>query len=129
MKQALTSARLAKRLVRGLESADQVLAGQARGLAQVDRRTGVERGGRVSRLLIVADDGSDRFYRSVATLLARHAPRVLALRLATDEATLGSACFGAGQVARALLLDHKDAVSQALVAAAFQWGVAEGEDE
>lgn len=119
---ALRSALAAGRVVRGLEGAERVLADEQRGLEQVDRATGVGRGGRVSRLVVLADDGSARFYRSVAYLLRRHAPRLLALRLELGERELGRLLFGADQVARALLLQHKDAVSAVLRALAAQWG-------
>jgi len=118
---ALKSAFSAGRIVRGLEGAERTLAVEAHGLSHVDRKTCVERGERVSRLLMLADDGSERFYRSVESLLRRHAPRVLALRLPADECALGRLLFGRDQVARLLLVEHKDAVSAVLLALAAQW--------
>lgn len=111
----------AGRIVRGFETAERVLAAEEKGLKHVDRTSGVERGGRVSRLLVLADDGSERFYREVEYLLRRHAPRVLALRLAVNELSLGQLIFGPGQVARLLLVEHKDAVSAVLLALASHW--------
>ena len=72
---ALRAAFSAGRIVRGLEGAERVLAAEQQGLDHVDRTTGVARGGRVSRLLVLADDGSERFYRNVELLLRRHGPR------------------------------------------------------
>lgn len=118
---ALKSAFAAGQVVRGLEAAERVLAGEERGLKRVDRRTGVERGGRVSRLLVLSDDGAERFYRKVEALLRRHAPRVLALRVSVDERALGELLFGPDRVARLLLVEHKDAVSAVLLALAAQW--------
>jgi hypothetical protein len=118
---ALKSAFSAGRIVRGLEGAERTLAVEEHGLSHVDRKTGIERGERVSRLLMLADDGSERFYRSVESLLRRHAPRVLALRLPADERALGQLLFGRDQVARLLLVEHKDAVSAVLLALAAQW--------
>jgi len=74
------------------------------------------RGQRVSRLLVIADDGAERFYRNVEGVVRRHAPRVLALRLSTDERMLGNLLFGPNQVARLLLVEHKNAVSAILLA-------------
>ena len=122
LRAALRSAYSAGRIVRGLEGAERVLAGEARGLSRVDRKTGVERGGRVSRLLVLADDGSERFYRDVESLLRLHTPRVLAMRLSADEHDLGELLFGPNRVARLLLVEHKDAVSATLLALAKQWG-------
>ena len=119
---ALKSAYSAGRIVRGLEGAERALGVEKRGQKQVDRRTGVDRGQRISRLLLLADDGSVRFYRTVESLLRRHAPRVLALRVPADEDALGGLLFGPHQVARLVLVEHKDAVSALLLALAAQWG-------
>jgi len=118
---SLKAAYSAGRIVRGLEGADRALAAEERGLEHVDRTTGVERGRRVSRLLVMADDGSERFYREVEWLLRRHAPRVLGLRLASDEHALGGLLFGPDQVARLLLVDHKGSVTAVLLALASLW--------
>ena len=116
LKAALTGAFLSGQIVRGLEEAQGALAAEERGLQNVDRKTGVARGQRVSRLLVLADDGAERFYRNVEGLVRRHAPRVLALRLSADERTLGNLLFGPDQVARLLLVEHKNAVSAVLLA-------------
>ena len=118
---ALKSAFSAGRIVRGLEAADRALVAEERGLRLVDQKTGVERGRRVSRLLVVTDDGAERFYRNVESLLRLHAPRVLGLRLSANERVLGELLFGPDQVARLLLVEHKDAVSEVLLALATGW--------
>ncbi len=119
---ALGSAYSSGQIVRGLEDAERALAKEARGLDKVDQKTGVARGGRVSRLLVLADDGAERFYRRVESLANQHAPRVLVLRLSVNEETLGQLLFGPDQVARLLLVEHKDAVSAVLRALVEQWG-------
>jgi hypothetical protein len=119
---ALKSAFSAGRIVRGLEGAQHALANEQHGLEHGDRKAGVGRGGRVSRLLVLAGDGSERFYRDVEALLRRHAPRVLALRLSLDEAALGQLLFGRDQAARLLMVAHKHAVSAVLLALASHWG-------
>ena len=118
---ALKSAFSASRIIRGLEGAQRALSNERQGLAQVDRKTGVGCGGRVSRLLVLADDGSERFYRDVESILQRNAPRILALRLSANEAALGQLLFGPDQVARLLMVAHKDAVSTVLLALAAHW--------
>ncbi len=75
---------------------------------------------------MLSDDGSERFYRNVESLIQRHTPRVLALRLTTDEGTLGELLFGPDQRARLLLVEHKDAVSTVLLALAEQWAIPTG---
>jgi hypothetical protein len=67
-------------------------------------------------LLVLADDGTERFYRQVEKLLRQQGPRVLALRLEVKAETLGQMLFGPGRRAVLLLLDHKEAVSAVLLA-------------
>lgn len=116
MVSALRLAQSAGQVVRGLESAERLLAAEARGLGLADRSGGAPRGGRVSRLLVLADDGAERFYRRVETLLRRHGRRLLAVRLEADAVELGGAIFGQGRLARLLMLRHKEAVSEFLLA-------------
>jgi hypothetical protein len=113
---ALLSAHNAGHVVRSLESAERMLAAQERGLGLVDRHSGVPRGVRVSRLLILANDGAERFYRQVERLLRRYGPRVLAVRLEVDSDALGELLFGTNGRARLLMLNHKEAVSAFLLA-------------
>lgn len=115
---ALRSARTANRVRRGLESIAGALDAEAHGLARVDRESGVARGARMSRLLLVTNDGAERFYRHVETLLTRHAARVQGLRLDASAAELGALLFGREAIARVVLLEHKDAVAAALLALA-----------
>ncbi len=118
---ALKRAFSAGRIVRGLEDAERTLAAERAGLQHADRKTGIARGERISRLLVLADDGAPRFYRNTESLLRRHAPRVLALRLSVDQDTLGALIFGAGQRARLLLVERKDSVSDILLVLAASW--------
>lgn len=113
---ALRSAHNAGHVVRSLESAEHMLAAEERGLGLVDRHSGVPRGVRVSRLLVLADDGAERFYRQVERLLRRYGPRVLAVRLDADADALGELLFGTNGRARLLMLNHKEAVSAFLLA-------------
>lgn len=76
---------------------------------------------RISRLLLLANDGSPRFYRNVDGLLRRHGSRLFALRLDLDALTLGSLLYGPDRLTRLLLIEHKDAVAAVLLAVATQW--------
>jgi hypothetical protein len=117
---ALSSARSAGRVARGLENVEQRLANEELGLNMADRKSSVQRGVRVSRLLILSNDGAERFYRNVESLLRKHGPRVLAIRLDIGAAELGELIFGPGRVARLLMLEHKDAVAAFLLAMSGQ---------
>lgn len=103
-------------LVRGLEAIESALARQAHGLSLVDARANQERGARVSRLVLVGNDGSERFYRQVERLVSSQAPRVLAIRLDADSAQLGQVVPEAHGVLRALMIEHKASVSRVLLA-------------
>lgn len=103
-------------LVRGLENAGRVLASEGRGLQMADERSDSPRGERVSRLLLLADDGAERFYRQVETLLRRQGPRVLAVRLTMDAGALGELLFGPDRLVKLLLVVRKEAVSEILLA-------------
>ena len=117
---ALRSAYNAGQLVRGLEKAEQLLVLEERGLRLADRQSSVQRGERVSRLLMLSDDGAERFYRKVESILRKYGPRVLAVRLEVNAARLGELLFGPGRLARLLMLEHKEAVGAVLLAMAGQ---------
>lgn len=106
------------RLVRGLERARQRLEDERRGLLHADRSSRETRGPRVSRLLLLTNDGSERFYRAVESLLHTHGTRVLAVLLDADAAALGGTLFGGSRIARLVMIEHKDAVSDAILSLA-----------
>lgn len=118
---ALRSAYQSGALVRGLEAAERRLDEEERGLSRVRTDQDRESGVRISRLIVVTSDGSERFYRNVESLLRRHGERVCALRLQTDEHSLGGLLYGPGRVTRLVLVEHKNVVASLLLAAAEQW--------
>jgi hypothetical protein len=128
LKEVLLAAFHAGQVARSLQKADQRLAAEARGQGMADQKSGVPRGQRISRLLILASDGAERFYRQVESLLQRHGPRVMAVRLHADAEQLGGLLYGPGRAARLLMIVHKAAVGAALMALADQWTTPEGGD-
>ena len=118
MRRALRTAAITGRLVRGLESAAETLAAEQAGLAALPAATASRQGRRVSRLLVVTNDGAERFYRQVERLALTHAPRVLVAALACDAATLGRLLYGGDAVAKLVLTTHKAAVAAVLRALA-----------
>ncbi len=102
------------RIVRGFESIERSLEIQAHGLSLIDEKTGGQRGTRVSRLLIISNDGAERFMRNVESLLFDHVDRVLSLVINIDSETLGQMFFGAGKTAKVMMLEHKESVANAL---------------
>ena len=118
---ALRAAQRMGRVVRSLEKAQAVLTAEAHGQRLADRKSGTVRGVRISRLLVLTNDGAERFYRQVASLLECHGPRVVAVRLKVTAEILGSALYGKGGTARLLMIEHKEAVGAVLLALADQW--------
>lgn len=112
----LQKANTAGQIIRGYESAEKKLGKEQQGLAMADQKTGVQRGMRISRLLILSNDGSERFYRGVESLLRRNGPRVFAVHLEADSLRLGELLFGHGRMARLIMIDHKDHVTAVLLA-------------
>jgi hypothetical protein len=112
--EALSRAQREGQLVRGLELAEKTLEREARGLGLADARSATARGSRVSRLLLVGGDGTERFYRQVERLARVHATRLLVLRLDADSGQLASVVPQAAGVVRALMLEHKDHVARVL---------------
>jgi hypothetical protein len=111
---ALAVATRAGALVVGLEAASAALDREEHGLAVVAARAGAGRAARISRLLLLADDGAERFYRTAERVTLRHAGRVLACRLEATSTALGRAALGRDAAVKAVLVRHKDAVVQAL---------------
>lgn len=108
LRDVLFELRRARRVVRGLEAAAEALDREAAGL---DRTPAAQpQGRRISRLLVLSDDGAGRFYRDADRLVERHASRLAAIVVEADETELGEAVFGGGRRARAILIDHKEGV-------------------
>ena len=114
LKSALLAARRSGRIVRGLETAAATLNNEGYGIDLL--RQDAAQGRRISRVLLLSDDGSGNFYRTVERLLEKHAPRVLGCLLDADSFHLGSLLFGRAAAARLVLVSHKDDVSRLLLA-------------
>ena len=114
LRAALRAAQAAGQLERGLETIAAGLDAEAQGL----RIAGMGMAARISRLVIVSDDGSERFYRQVAALLRAHGRRVLVLRMRCAAAALGALLSARGATAKAVAVKHKAAVAAVLLALA-----------
>jgi hypothetical protein len=125
----LFEARRARRAVRGLEPASEVLEREAIGRGRAGQMGGAPgRPARIARLLLVSSDGSDRLYRKIERLRISHGVIVEVLVIAGDEQALGAAVFGPGERARVVLIDHKEAVARVVEAIdAFETAGSTGE--
>jgi hypothetical protein len=115
---ALGRARGGDDVVFGLEAVGAALDREAHGLAIADARAGRARTARVSRLLVIANDGAERFHREVERIAARHGDRLLVCRVDASAAALGLALAGRAARVKAALVRHKAAVARALLAIA-----------
>lgn len=110
-------------LVRGLEAASAALDQEELGLAALAARDGAARPQRISRVLLLANDGAERFYRSADRVTRQHAARLLTCRLDLPADELGRIVVGAPAAVKAVLVHRKTAVAALLRALA---GVGEG---
>jgi len=96
-------------LIVGYEAIARALANELRGLKRIDSQSD-----RVSRLLIVTNDGSPRFYRELAFLQKRQGPRVLICQLDVGSVLMGNILGFKDQVVKAVLLNKKKSVVNVL---------------
>ncbi len=105
-----------KHVERGLERIEQVLGNEQKGLLALQEKQGGTPSHRVSRLLILSNDGSERFYRSCEKLLLQHKNRVLLLILNEPSTRLAEIFLKEkDKTLKAILVSDRDAVSSALV--------------
>lgn len=93
----------------GYESIEKRLLHELRGLQKVDNE-----GERVSRLLIVTNDGSPRFYRELEFLHKKHGGRVMICRLDVNSLIMGSILGLNETPVKAILLNRKTSVVNVL---------------
>lgn len=93
----------------GLEDIAKVLANELRGLQNVDGQSC-----RVSRVLLVTNDGSPRFYRDVEFLHGKQGGRVMVVRMDAGSALIGNVLGLKSKQVKAVLLNRKTAVVNVL---------------
>lgn len=101
----------------GLELIAEKLASEQKGLDALNEKApGGPQNARVSRILFLANDGSERFYRDCEALLSRYPQRLLACRLEIPGEALGQALFGSAKLVRSVLVVDKKVGARALLA-------------
>lgn len=93
----------------GYEAIEKLLANELHGM-----QNRVNQSDRVSRLLIVTNDGSPRFNREVEFLKKRQGERLLICRLDVGCVLMGDILGLKDQVVKAILLNRKSSVVNAL---------------
>ncbi len=109
LKNHLFAAKLVGELVIGYEAIERALANELHGLQKVSNRSD-----RVSRVVMVSNDGSPRFYRQLGFLHEKQGGRVLICRLDTDSSLLGDILQLKGKKVKAVLLTRKNSVVNVL---------------
>lgn len=113
---SLGAAMRSRALERGLEGIDVVLAGESKGLEAARIKQGLPVASRVSRVMVMANDGSERFYRHAESTLKKHGERVLGVVVDADSTLFAERLFGAGNQAKVVLVSDRAAVADLLLA-------------
>jgi hypothetical protein len=114
LEKALWVARRAGHLRGGLENIESNLRREQQGLDSLKKRHLAQDAARMSRILIMSSDGSERFYRHCEALLSAHADRLVGIRLNVNSQALGQKFFGKDAQVKAVLVAHKDFVIRVL---------------
>ena len=109
LRQHIFYAKSAGALIFGFEAIEEYLANELQGLQNVDSHSD-----RVSRLLIVTNDGSHRFYRGLEFLQRRQGERVLICRLDVDSVAMGNILGLKDKPVKAVLVNRKKSVVNVL---------------
>jgi len=96
-------------LVIGYEVIEKALSNELHGLRKAACPTD-----RVSRLLLVTNDGATRFYRELEFLQRKQGTRVLICRLEIDSARMADILGYTGHVVKAVLVNRKRSVVNVL---------------
>lgn len=106
-----------KQLKTGLDQIERLLNNEQKGLLALKSKENTPSSNRVSRLLIVSSDGSERFYRSCEKILLHQKDRLLLLYLDehSDKLAEGLMMPKSKMILKALLITEKEAVSDVLL--------------
>ena len=96
-------------LIIGYSDVEKALKNELHGLQKENNQSD-----RVSRLLIVTNDGSPRFYRQLEFLHEKQGGRVLICRLDVDSTLMGNILELKDKQVKAVLLNRKDSVVNVL---------------
>ena len=114
VERVLSIAVRARKVEIGLETVERVLGIQKRGLDAVHAKQASVPANRVSRVLLVSNDGSERFYRACESLLGKHGERLLLLRFGIPAGRMGEKIIGPGKEIKVVLLADREHVENLL---------------
>ena len=114
LKKVLQRASLNGQLRLGLEAISHKLKKEERGMANLRIDRSLHTGDRVSRLLLISNDGAERFYRHIENLLQTNTQRVFGCMLDMNSAALGSLITGRVKHVKIIMAEHKRVVAEIL---------------
>jgi hypothetical protein len=114
LKKVLQRANLNGQIRWGLEAISDKLEKERRGIDRLREGRCLPSGERVSRLILISNDGAQRFYRHIEHLLQFHALRLLGCMLDMDGSALGSLITGKERQIKVIMAEHKGVVSKIL---------------
>ena len=114
LKKVLQRANLNGQIRLGLEAISHKLSREKRGIDHLREEKGLLSGERVSRLLLISNNGAQRFYRHIENLLQLHSPRLLGCMLDMDSSSLGSLITGKERQIKVIMAEHKGVVAAIL---------------
>jgi hypothetical protein len=109
LRKQIFSAKFLGELIIGYWAVEKTLGNELRGLQNVNNQSD-----RISRLLIVTNDGSPRFYRQLEFLHKKQGKRVLICRLDVDSLLMGNILELKDKQVKAILLNRKESVINVL---------------
>ncbi len=104
----------------GLEQIEIILQKEEAGLVLMNKPSIGKRiqslnvGENISRLFLMSNDGSQRFYRHVETMLNQYSHRLLGVKLNVSSAAMGQIFYGREKLVKSLLVTNKEAVGRVL---------------
>lgn len=110
LRKALKEALRAKHLVQGLEKIGNQLDKEKKGLDLLKNKSGQVSAPRMSRLILLANDGSERFYHDAESILIRHADRAYGCLVLADSETIGKEIAVKAMPAKAFMIDDRKAL-------------------
>ncbi|BHH84910.1 hypothetical protein [Desulforhopalus sp. 52FAK] len=109
LRKQICFAKFRDELVIGFAEVEKTLKNELHGLQKVNNQSD-----RVSRLLLVTNDGSPRFYRQLEFLHKSQGGRVLICRLDVDSFSMGDILDLKEKKVKAILLNRKESVINVL---------------
>ena len=88
---------------------------ETHGLKSIAKKTGAPVPERLSRLLLLSNDGSDRFYRLAESVLSENQERMTGCIITTDSEVLGSLFSKKKLPLKALLINDRKALETFLL--------------